>query len=125
MGDRALVQFTDGVEGFSPVIYLHWNGSEVGEWLRELRDLMRGRNLDLAYTAARFVGICHAHIKGNVSLGMWNQEEKLTPSQTHGDFGCVVVDIRTWQAECFGGYGLTPESSRYTPTTAQIGEVTP
>ena len=106
MGDRALVQFTDGDE-VSPVIYLHWSGSEVAGYLKELAELMRGREGDVNYAAARFVGICHNHIEGNLSLGMWNQVEKLTADDSHGDAGCFVVNVDTWNIEAMGGYGLT------------------
>lgn len=104
MGDRALIQFTDGAE-VSPVIYLHWHGSIVRSLINETRELMQSRGSDLTYAAARFVGIAHSHIPGNLSLGMWNLDRRLTADDSHGDFGCAIVDVRDWSVECFGGYG--------------------
>ncbi len=105
MGDRALVQFVFRKEK-SPVVYLHWNGFEVGDWLKELKDLMYGREGDLQYTAARFVGICHTHITGNTGLGVWDTYAVLTEVDSHGDFGIAVVDLSDWTITCGGGYGL-------------------
>lgn len=105
MGDRALVQFEDSTGRTSPVIYLHWSGEEASAWLRELAILMTGRPNDASYAAARFAGICHRHINGNMSLGMWNQEKRLTAEDSHGDAGCFVVNCHTWQVEAMGGYG--------------------
>lgn len=77
MGDRALVQFKDNNE-VSPVVYLHWDGSEVKDWLQELRELMGDRFSDVSYTCARFIGVCHSHIKGNLSLGVFTQTTELS-----------------------------------------------
>lgn len=69
MGDRALVIFTDG-KSVSPTAYHHWNGSEVPELLSRLKDLMSSRSGDVEYATARFIGLCHANISDNLSIGV-------------------------------------------------------
>lgn len=66
MGDRVLVQFKDSNSRVSPVCYMHWHGDNAPEFIRECAKLMESRGEDLAYAFARFVGICHSHIKGNI-----------------------------------------------------------
>src|SRR5947209_3188759 len=115
MGDRALIIFTDG-EQVSPVTYLHWSGSDVPALLEEHRALMESRGADVAYAAARFVGIVHATMPNqNLSLGMWNAAKDLTTAvrardaetlanMSHGDAGFVVVDVRDYSWKAYGGY---------------------
>lgn len=92
MGDRALVQMVIGKE-FSPVVYLHWHGSDVPKFLSEAEERMKGRSGDLPYAFARFVGVCNGSIDGNLSLGVWNAKSVLKKADTHGDNGCFIVDI--------------------------------
>jgi hypothetical protein len=119
MGDRALVIFEDADE-VSPVVYLHWSGSRVPALLEQLKERMRGREGDVSYAAARFVGLCHEALPGNLSLGVWNipvdtlvavksrgldgRADKELAGYSHGDAGVVVVNANdfTWQA--YGGY---------------------
>lgn len=103
MGNRALVVFHDG-QDVSPVVYLHWGGASVKDRLRECREHMRSRGADLPYTAARFVGLCHAaDANSNLSLGMWNAPDGKSPEarianiESHGDAGLFIVDVRTWK----------------------------
>jgi hypothetical protein len=115
MGDRALIIFTDG-EDVSPVIYLHWAGSRVPDLLHQHKDLMASRGADVQYAAARFVGIVHATMpEQNLSLGMWNAERKTRnavldgddgalAAMSHGDAGLVVVDVRDYSWQAWGGY---------------------
>jgi len=115
MGDRALIIFTDGRE-VSPVIYLHWSGSKVPALLEQHKTLMASRGADVAYAAARFVGIVHATMPGqNLSLGMWNAEPNTIGAVlaadadelaeiSHGDAGFVVVDVRDYSWKAWGGY---------------------
>jgi hypothetical protein len=119
MGNRALVIFTDG-DRVSPVVYLHWCGGELPVWLADLKHMMAGREGDVDYSCARFIGLCHTKIDGNLSLGVWNipphiqravqtfeesgkARDQLT-EYSHGDAGVVIVNATdyTWQA-C-GGY---------------------
>ncbi len=126
MGDRALVIFTDGKE-VSPTVYLHWSGDRVPALLDELKVLMTGREGDVSYSAARFIGICHASIDGNLSLGCWNTDDgiaeaaksvigapvsvhaSLLKSHSHGDAGCIVVNVNDHAWKAFGGYLATRE----------------
>jgi len=115
MGDRALIIFKQGNKiaetSYSPVVYLHWGGSDVPELLRKTRTLMESRGPDLDYTAARFVGICNESMKGNLSLGLWSLpvgfgswSKKKKEDYSHGDAGIVVVDVDTWKFKQFGAY---------------------
>jgi hypothetical protein len=111
MGDRALVIFYDD-NGISPTVYLHWHGDKVPEHLAELAEYMKGRYGDAEYAAARFTGLCHNLMDGNLSLGIWSNELKkddltnigLLSDMSAGDAGVVIVNTGdfTWQA--YGGY---------------------
>lgn len=107
MGDRALIQFVDERQGVtSPIVYLHWNGTEAPEYIRECAELMKGRDGDAEYACARFIGICHSHISGNTSLGVWSAgDTPITGDASHGDAGCFVVDVHSWDVNASGGYG--------------------
>jgi hypothetical protein len=105
MGDRVLIQFINGAGEFSPVAYLHWHGASAPALIRACSDLMRGRDGDTSYAFARFLGVCHEAINGNLSLGAWNAAAVLEPDDSHGDAGCYVVDVVTWHVRAFGGYG--------------------
>ena len=104
MGDRAHVVFTDG-ESHSPAVYLHWHGAlETVKGLLELA-ADRMRTGDLSYSCARFIGVCHEQIEGNLSLGVWNLGagfKDLTPDQLvdfkhYGeDNGLYIVNVKTW-----------------------------
>lgn len=110
MGDRALVIFKYGEE-FSPTIYLHWMGHDVPELLQEHKVLMGDRNDDIAYAAARFVGICASKAPGqNTGLGMWNTDPKhiaddaALEASSHGDAGVIVVSLPAFEWKAYGGY---------------------
>jgi hypothetical protein len=103
MGNRALVVFEDGGKEFSPVVYLHWHGDRAIEWLEILAGLMDTRRGDVAYSAARFVGIAHERVPGNLSLGIWNAPTDCASwgaaewgDYSHGDEGLFLVDVRDW-----------------------------
>lgn len=108
MGDRALVMFHNGTD-VSPVVYLHWNGSDVGSLLAATRVRMVGREGDVGYTTARFVGLAHERIPGNLSLGIMPGPATLADAydvESHGDAGVFLVDCRTWRRKAWGGYGI-------------------
>lgn len=102
MGDRAIIVFTDGRE-FSPGIYLHWHGNpeSVAELLEKAEP--RLREGDISYSAARFGGVCHEEIAGNLSLGLVdspkpNQQGKIEwETYSPGDNGVFIIDVNTWQ----------------------------
>ena len=111
MGNRTCVVFFDRT-CVSPTVYLHWHGDAVPAWLEQLRTRMHGRFSDAAYAAARFIGICHADIDGNLSLGVSSNNFSLTDVQTKdrmeeespGNAGMVVVDTNDFRWKAFGGY---------------------
>jgi hypothetical protein len=111
MGNRACVIFYDS-KRISPTVYLHWHGESVPAWLQQLKHLMNGRFDDAEYAAARFVGISHQQIEGNLSLGVLSN--RYTPAEIHdellmeanspGNAGIVVVDTRDFTWKAYGGY---------------------
>ena len=111
MGNRACVVFFDRT-CVSPTVYLHWHGDAVPAWLDQLKDRMNGRFSDAAYAAARFVGICHTSIDGNLSLGIssnaLSQADVRSKDRMHvhspGNAGIVVVDTSDFSWKAYGGY---------------------
>ena len=111
MGNRACIVFFDH-ERVSPTVYLHWHGDYVPQWLAELKTLMSTRLLDAPYATARFVGICHSRIPGNLSLGIEANTFTLAHIQrpaflemaSPGNAGMVVVDTRDFTWRAFRGY---------------------
>jgi hypothetical protein len=111
MGNRACIVFFDR-NRVSPTVYLHWHGDAVSGWLGQLKDHMSGRFSDAAYAAARFVGICHANIDGNLSLGISSNDLSLPDVLNHdrmeaespGNAGIVVVNTSDFTWKAYGGY---------------------
>jgi hypothetical protein len=89
-----------------------WHGSAVPTWLEQLKTLMTGRFSDAEYAAARFVGICHASIDGNLSLGISSNDFSLADvlnngrmeAESPGNAGIVVVDTGDFTWKAYGGY---------------------
>ena len=73
---------------------------------------MEGRFGDAGYAAARFIGICHAKIEGNLSLGVFSnafsladvEREATLEGESQGDAGVVVVDTSDFTWGAYGGY---------------------
>jgi hypothetical protein len=115
MGDRALVIFHDR-DRISPTVYLHCHGGEVPQILSKLAEYMKDRYGDAEYAAARFTGLCHMRISGNLSLGIvrsaLTRADLDNPSalaaMSHGNAGLVVVDTRDFTWKAYGGYLATP-----------------
>ena len=111
MGDRACVLFFD-LTTVSPAVYLHWHGRSVPAWLDDLAGLMAARRLDATYAAARFVGLCHARMPGNLSLGIASTPLTLADLRggdrlsalSPGDAGVVVVDTADFAWRAYAGY---------------------
>ncbi|MEL6679466.1 MAG: hypothetical protein AAFQ51_12225 [Pseudomonadota bacterium] len=114
MGDRAFIVFYNATD-VSPTVYFHWNGHDVPEWLEELKQVMSGREGDLSYAAARFVGVANSHIDGNLSLGIWNtsteikrailnDNDELLREYSHGDAGVILVNVADFSWRAVGGY---------------------
>ncbi|MEH2508659.1 hypothetical protein V1291_000013 [Nitrobacteraceae bacterium AZCC 1564] len=108
MGDRALVVFHSADKSeTSPTIYLHWLGSDVPALITELASVMKGREDDVSYTAARFCALACGKHSGNSGVGLYDtQDDILTNAKayTHGDAGVVLVDAKTFEWTAFGGY---------------------
>ena len=110
MGNRACVVFFD-LMYVSPTVYLHWHGDAVPAWLDQLKVRMEGRFSDAGYAAARFIGICHANIDGNLSLGVSSNslslEDVTLPTrmehESPGNAGIVVVDTSDFSWKAYGG----------------------
>ena len=110
MGNRACVLFFD-LMYVSPTVYLHWHGNAVPAWLDQLKVRMEGRFSDAGYAAARFVGICHANIDGNLSLGISSngfsqgdvRSADRMQSESPGNAGMVVVDTSDFSWKAYGG----------------------
>jgi hypothetical protein len=119
MGNRALVIFHDA-DRISPTVYLHWSGGEVPKLLGDLGERMAGRYGDADYAAARFIGLCHNLIDGNLSLGVYANglkradlgNTKKLAAMSHGDAGVVIVDTEDFTWKAYGGY--LAESQRQT-----------
>lgn len=120
MGDRAIVIFKTvdketKEHEYSPVVYLHWRGEKVPKLLADLAELMASRRGDLQYACARFIGICHEEIEGNLSLGCWSlsnkdkgmlldSEAEFMKDYSHGDAGVFIVDCADFSWVQGGGY---------------------
>lgn len=106
MGDRALVMFHKDKKEFSACIYLHWLGSTVFKLLEEAYP--RLKHGDTQYSAARFCGVCHERCPGNTGLGILSSVKDLVeakdPNTSHGDAGVFLVNVDTFEVECFNGY---------------------
>ena len=111
MGNRASIIFFDHYR-VSPTVYLHWHGDSVPAWLDQLGPIMKDRKGDAFYAAARFVGICHAQIAGNLSLGISSntlslanlRDANLMAEESPGNAGVVVVDTNDFSWKAYGGY---------------------
>jgi hypothetical protein len=105
MGNRVLIQFTNGTD-FSPVLYGHWHGDATAETLRLLRAQMEGRATDIQYVAARCVEVMTRDSRGGqLSFGIWNAKGVLTDDDSHGNAGIYLVDIsdNAWKVLVFAG----------------------
>ena len=114
MGDRALIQLKDRGGNFSPVLYLHWKGDQVGSILQRTAVRMGDRIDDISYSFARLVQEAMMDDQGNLSFGVWNADHELTVKDSHGDAGVFLADVSssTWKVKCSGGYGI-PKADDY------------
>ena len=106
MGDRVLMQCYSSKTGvFGPVLYCHWAGSDAPQIVKALRDRMAERPGDPDYSSARLVQIAIGNDASALSFGIWNATALLTESDSHGDAGCVLIDVSdNHSAQYFGGY---------------------
>ncbi len=107
MGDRVIVLMKDQ-RGYSPGVYMHWGGAHVLAFLEKAASRMRKG--DASYAAARFCGVVHGEISGNLSLGLLPApatngiQEIDWKTYSHGDAGVVVVDVDTGNIVAHAGY---------------------
>ena len=112
MGDRVLMQCHSARSGkFGPVVYCHWLGDVAPRIVDRLVRRMHPRRGDVDYASARLVQECtlaqgdHETSAGScMGIGVWNADHLLTAKDSHGDAGCVLVDVDTWQVDYLGGY---------------------
>ena len=108
MGDRVLMQCHSAKSGrFGPVVYCHWLGDKAPQIVNQLINRMRLRTGDVDYSSARLVQECtlaQADPDSCMGIGMWNTDHLLTAADSHGDAGCVLIDVDTWQTTYVGGY---------------------
>ena len=79
---------------------------------RSTQDSHEGTVRNASYAAARFVGICHANIVGNLSLGISSNDFSLADirngdrmqDESPGNAGIVVVDTSDFRWKAYGGY---------------------
>lgn len=95
MGARATVEFVavntffpDAIKMGSPIVYLHWNGPEALDWIKEAAPLLR--ESDPHYAAARFCAYCAERIPGSLSLGIYNSDN---PPEANSDEWTYVVNL--------------------------------
>jgi hypothetical protein len=119
MGDRAIVQFHNESE-LGPGVYLHWQGSNVGELLKKTRELMLTRSGSVEYITARFIYFACANDSGSpLSIGVFNQknEKNIKDFINHdehnadspGDAGYFLVNCTEWTVKYYDGYGFGGE----------------
>ena len=121
MGDRAHIIFTNGLS-VSSTIYLHWDGHNVPDYIRILRQMAQDeQEICPGYAAARFIGIAHADIPGVMSLGVFNttpdvveavlkRDSECLSDPSDSDAGLVLVNTKDYSWEAYGGY-LAEEGS--------------
>lgn len=114
MGDRALIIFKKGAD-ISPIVYLHWAGCHVTDYIVELASLAGGQAMAADYAAARFIGIAHQANPGTLSLGVQQtppelveaickSNAKVIAEYSHGDAGLVIVDASDFSWIAYDGY---------------------
>lgn len=110
MGDRCRVIFRDST-GVSPTVHVHWVGSLVPQYLKQMAGAMKDEWFpNRFYAAARFIGIvCRYQSHGIGVLGNSFTLADLDDSakmkaESHGDAGVVVVDCKDFSWKAYGGY---------------------
>lgn len=108
MGDRVLFQCHSASRGtHGPVVYCHWLGDHAPQIVNRLINRMRGRSGDVDYSSARLVQECtlmQADPDTCMGIGVWNSDHLLTAEDSHGDAGCVLINVDNWAVSYVGGY---------------------
>ena len=109
MGNRAVIIFhnEDNTE-YSPQIYVHWAPANLPDLFKQLTLLMTDRTNDPSYAAARFTGILHNALPGNLSLGLFNLPEDfqdeaayISTRISHGDEGVFLINTSNFSIRRF------------------------
>jgi len=122
MGDRVLLQcWNSGTGKFGPVVYGHWLGEQAPQIVAALRARMElARPGDLDYNSARLVQTaCALTAAGSTTgVGLWNTDHLLTAADSHGDAGCVLIDVGVvpYAVQYLGGYLRAPEQPKEVTT---------
>lgn len=107
MGDRVLMQvYSAAQNAHGPVVYCHWLGDRAPQIMQSLIKRMQGRK-DVDYATARLVQECcsaQRDADAHLGIGCWNAPALLTAADSHGDAGCVLLNVDTWQVTYLGGY---------------------
>jgi hypothetical protein len=109
MGDRVVILFTDEQRELTPGIYMHWQGKNAPQMIRDGQSLMRKD--DATYAAARFCGFCHeATGRRTTGLGLLappaGKDDVIDwDDYSHGDAGVYVVNVSDGTVEHHGGDG--------------------
>lgn len=109
MGDRVLMQVYSAAQAaHGPVVYCHWLGDRAPQIMQAVIRRMQGRK-DVDYTTARLVQECclaqrDATADAYLGIGCWNAPALLTAADSHGDAGCVLLNVDNWQVTYLGGY---------------------
>jgi hypothetical protein len=108
MGDRVLMQCHSKRSGkFGPIVYGHWLGDRAKHIVTQLTERMSTRRGDVDYASARLVQECclaAGQVQYNTGVGMWNASGLLGLDDSHGDAGCVLIDVDDFSVAYFGGY---------------------
>lgn len=134
MGNRALVCFKNS-DTITPAVYIHWCNDRVPQYIGALKRRMIGREGDAQYACARFCGMMHDRIKGNLSLGIIDHPITLFDANndhkpevlkrlrdaSHGDAGFVIVDTKDFTWKAYGGYleGYVPQDRKNRKTSGK------
>lgn len=120
MGDRVLMQCHSKAQGaIGPVVYGHWLGSDAAKIAQALIVRM-GTRRDVDYASARLVQEAIAAQGSNgttgcLGVGIWNVDHLLTAEDSHGDAGCVLINVDDWTVTYTGGYYRVDGTPATTP----------
>jgi hypothetical protein len=122
MGDRVVMQCHSRAQNVhGPAVYGHWLGSEAPKIVAALIKRMQSRCGDVDYASARLVQeatLAQGDPSTCMDVGVWNVDHLLTPDDSHGDAGCVLINVDDWTVQYFGGYLLPDISTKSTTQQA-------
>jgi len=108
MGDRVLMQCHSKAQNVhGPAVYGHWLGSEAPKIVAALIKRMQPRRGDVDYASARLVQevtLAQSDPTTCMGVGLWNVDHLLTADDSHGDAGCVLINVDDWSVTYVGGY---------------------